>query len=84
MRQSLDIIEKENSKKGLELNGKKAERIAITRNNEFPQINIFIHFNVYSSKGINSNNVLGYISCDGRNNTEMASRIAQANSVFKE
>ena len=71
LRQLLDIIDKESSKKGLELNSKKAEGMAISRNNEFPQINIFIHFNIYSSKGINSNNVLRYISSDGRNNTKM-------------
>ena len=58
------------------MTSKKAEVMVNSRNNECPQINIFIDGN--QPKQRDQFKYLGtLISSDGHNNTEIASRIAQ-------
>ena len=74
LQQLLDIVEEENRKKGLELNSKKTEDMVASRSNECPQISIFINGNKFKPR--DQLKYLGtLISSDGRNNTEIASRI---------
>ena len=83
LQQLIDNAEEESSKKGLELNSKKTEVMVVSRSNECPQINIFINWNKFKQR--DQFKYLGsLIPSDGRNNMEIASRIAQAKSVIRE
>ena len=82
LQQLLDTIEKKNSKNGLGLNSKNTEVMVANRNNECPQINIFINGNKVKQR--DQLKYLGsLISGDGRNNTEIESRIEGAETSFE-
>ena len=82
LQQLLNIVESKSKEKGLELNSKKTEVMVISRKEEPPLINITI-------KGIKLKQrdhfkYLGaLVSSDGRNNTEISARIAQAKMMFQ-
>ena len=77
LQQLLNIVESKSKEKGLELNSKKTEVMVISLKEEPPLLNITI-------KGIKLKQrdhfkYLGaLVSSDGRNNTEISARIAQA------
>ncbi|GFN93708.1 N-acetylserotonin o-methyltransferase-like protein [Plakobranchus ocellatus] len=75
-------FKKESEKKGLELNRKKTEVMVVSRKQELPIINIYI-----KGKRLKQKDQFKYlgslISSDGRNNSEVASRIAQAKTNFQ-
>ncbi|GFN81414.1 protein tssc1-like [Plakobranchus ocellatus] len=78
----LDIVKEESEKKGLELNRKKTEVMVVSRKQELPIINIYIKGTRLKQK--DQFKYLGsLISSDGRNNSEVASRIAQAKTNFQ-
>ena len=82
LQQLLNIVGSKSKKKGLELNSKKTEVMVISRKEEPPLINITIN-------GIKLNQrdhfkYLGaLVSSDGRNNTEISAKIAQAKMMFQ-
>ncbi|GFR77827.1 endonuclease-reverse transcriptase [Elysia marginata] len=78
----LNIVEEESRKKGLELNSKKTEVMVISRKQEPPKCDIFI--NDAKLKQQDKFKYLGTISTsDGRNNNEIAARIAHAKTSFQ-
>ena len=78
----LDIVEEESRKKGLELNKKKTEVMVISRRQLSPEGNISIRGTKLKQR--DQFKYLGtLISSDGRNNTEISSRIAQAKLSFQ-
>ncbi|GFO13624.1 endonuclease-reverse transcriptase [Plakobranchus ocellatus] len=82
LQQLLDIVKEESEKKGLELNRKKTEAMVVSRKQELPIINIYIKGTRLKQK--DQFKYLGsLISSDGRNNSEVASRIAQAKTNFQ-
>ncbi|GFO08467.1 endonuclease-reverse transcriptase [Plakobranchus ocellatus] len=82
LQQLLDIVKEESEKKGLELNRKKTEVMVVSRKQELPIINIYIKGTRLKQK--DQFKYLGsWISSDGRNNSEVASRIAQAKTNFQ-
>ena len=82
LQQLLDIVESKSKEKGLELNSKKKEVMVISRKEEPPLINITI--NGIKLKQRDHFKYLGaLISSDGRNNTEISARIAQAKMTFE-
>ncbi|GFO26694.1 LOW QUALITY PROTEIN: endonuclease-reverse transcriptase [Plakobranchus ocellatus] len=82
LQQLLDIVKEESEKKGLELNRKKTEVMVVSRKQELPIINIYIKGTRLKQK--DQFKYLGsLISSDGRNNSEVASRIAQAKTNFQ-
>ena len=73
-----DIVKQESRKKVLEFHNKKTEVMVFTQNNEGPHINISINGNKFKKR--DHFKYLGtLIPNNGRNNTEIASRKAQAN-----
>ena len=81
LQQLLNIVESKSKEKGLELNSKKTEVMVISRKEEPPLINITI--NGIKLKQRDHFKYLGaLISSDGRNNTEISARIAQAKMTF--
>ena len=82
LQQLLNIVESKSKEKRLELNSKKTEVMVISRKEEPPLINI-------TSNGIKRKQrdhfkYLGaLVSSDGRNNTEISARIAQAKMMFQ-
>ena len=82
LQQLLNIVESKSKEKGLELNSKKTEDMVISRKEEPPLINITI--NGIKLKQRDHFKYLGaLVSGDGRNNTEISARIAQAKMVFQ-
>ncbi|GFO46620.1 endonuclease-reverse transcriptase [Plakobranchus ocellatus] len=82
LQQLLDIVKEESEKKGLELNRKKTEVMVVSRKQELPISNIYIKGTRLKQK--DQFKYLGsLISSDGRNNSEVASRIAQAKTNFQ-
>ena len=82
LQQLLNIVESKSKEKGLELNSKKTEVMVISRKVEPPLINITI--NGIKLKQRDHFKYLGaLISSDGRNNTEISARIAQAKMTFQ-
>ena len=82
LQQLLNILESKSKEKGLELNSKKTEVMVISRKEEPPLINITI--NGIKLKQRDHFKYLGaLISSDGRNNTEISARIAQAKMTFQ-
>ena len=82
LQQLLNIVESKSKEKGLELNSKKTEVMVISRKEEPPLINITI--NGIELKQRDHFKYLGaLISSDGRNNTEIFARIAQAKMTFQ-
>ncbi|GFO36468.1 katanin p60 ATPase-containing subunit a-like 2, partial [Plakobranchus ocellatus] len=82
LQQLLDIVKEESEKKGLELNRKKTEVMVVSRKQELPIINIYIKGTRLKQK--DQFKYLGsLISSDGRNNSEVASRIAQVKTNFQ-
>ena len=82
LQQLLNIVESKSKEKGLELNSKKTEVMVISRKEEPPLINITI--NGIKLKQRDHFKYLGaLISSDGRNNTEISARIAQAKMTFQ-
>ncbi|GFO49904.1 structural maintenance of chromosomes protein [Plakobranchus ocellatus] len=82
LQQLLDIVKEESEKKGLELNRKKTEVMVVSQKQELPIINIYIKGTRLKQK--DQFKYLGsLISSDGRNNSEVASRIAQAKTNFQ-
>ena len=82
LQQLLNIVESKSKEKGLELNSKKTEVMVISRKEEPPLINITI--NSIKLKQRDHFKYLGaFISSDGRNNTEISARIAQAKMTFQ-
>ena len=80
--QLLNIVESKSKEKGLELNSKKTEVMVISRKEEPPLINIT--FNGIKLKQRDHFKYLGaLVSSDGRNNTEISARIAQAKMMFQ-
>ncbi|GFS00757.1 endonuclease-reverse transcriptase [Elysia marginata] len=78
----LNIVEEESRKKGLELNSKKTEVMVINRKQEPPKCDIFI--NDAKLQQQDKFKYLGtIITSDGRNNNEIAARIAQAKTNFQ-
>ncbi|GFS23991.1 endonuclease-reverse transcriptase [Elysia marginata] len=78
----LNIVEEESRKKGLEPNSKKTEVMVISRKQEPPKSDIFI--NDAKLKQRDKFKYLGtIITSDGRNNNEIAARIAQAKTNFQ-
>ena len=83
LQQLLNIVESKSKEKGLELNSKKTEVMVISRKEEPPLINITI--NGIKLKQRDHFKYLGaLISSDGRNNTEISARIAQAKNDVPE
>ena len=77
MQQLLGNVEEEGRKKVLELIGKKTEVMVVSRNNNFPQIHIFL-FSRNELKQRDQFNYLGtLISRDRRNKTEIASIVSK-------
>ena len=77
----LDIVEKESKKKGLELNSKKTEVMVISRKSH-PKCDIYMGETKLKQR--ESFKYLGtLITQDGRNNTEVKSRIVQAKTAFQ-
>ena len=77
LKQLFDVIEKQSIEKRLELNSKNTKVMVVSENNECPQINIFIKGNKVKQR--DQFKYLGTLTAsDGHNNTEIASRIAQA------
>ena len=72
----LDIFEEEIRKKGLKLNSNKTEIMVISRNDECPQINIFINCNKLKQRD-QFKYFATLIAIDTRKYTEIALRIAQ-------
>ena len=82
LQQLLNIVESKSKEKGLELNSKKTEVMVISRKEEPPLINITI--NSIKLKQRDHFKYLGaLVSKDGRNNTEISARIAQAKMTFQ-
>ena len=82
LQQLLNIIESKSKEKGLELNSKKTEVMLISRKEEPSLINITI--NGIKLKQRDLFKYLGaLISSDGRNNTEISARVAQAKMTFQ-
>ena len=82
LQQLLNIVESKSKEKWLELNSKKTEVMVISRKEEPPLINITI--NGIKLKQRDHFKYLGaLISSDGRNNTEISARIAQAKMTFQ-
>ena len=82
LQQLLNIVESKSKEKGLELNSKKTEVMLISRKEEPPLINITI--NGIKLKQRDHFKYLGaLVSSDGRNNTEISARIAQAKMMFQ-
>ena len=82
LQQLLNIVESKSKEKGLELNSKKTEVMVISRKEEPPLINITI--NGIKLKQRDHFKYLGaLISSDGRDNTEISARIAQAKMTFQ-
>ena len=82
LQQLLNIVESKSKEKGLELNSKKTEVIVISRKEEPPLFNITI--NGIKLKQRDHFKYMGaLVSSDGRNNTEISARIAQAKMVFQ-
>ena len=82
LQQLLNIVESKSKEKGLELKSKKTEVMVISRKEEPPLINITI--NGIKLKQRDHFKYLGaLISSDGRNNTEISARIAQAKMTFQ-
>ena len=82
LQQLLNIVESKSKEKGPELNSKKTEVMVISRKEEPPLINITI--NGIKLKQRDHFKYLGaLISSDGRNNTEISARIAQAKMMFQ-
>ena len=80
--QLLNIVESKSKEKGLELNSKKTEVMVISRKEEPPLIDITI--NDIKLKQRDHFKYLGaLVSIDGRNNTEISARIAQAKMTFQ-
>ena len=80
--QLLNIVESKSKEKRLELNSKKTEVMVISRKEEPPLINIMI--NGIKLKQRDYFKYLGaLVSSDGRNNTEISARIAQAKMTFQ-
>ncbi|GFR76316.1 endonuclease-reverse transcriptase [Elysia marginata] len=78
----LNIVEEESRKKGLELNSKKTEGMVISQKQEPPKCDIFI--NDAKLKQQDKFKYLGtIITSDGRNNNEIAARIAHAKTSFQ-
>ncbi|GFO35533.1 RNA-directed DNA polymerase from mobile element jockey [Plakobranchus ocellatus] len=78
----LNIVEQESRKKGLELNSKKTEVMAISRKQEPPKCDIFI--NKVKLKQTEKFKYLGtIISNDGKTNREISARTAQAKINFQ-
>ena len=82
LQQLLNIIESKSKEKGLELNSKKTEVMVISGKEEPSLINITI--NGIKLKQRDLFKYLGaLISSDGRNNTEISARVAQAKMTFQ-
>ena len=77
----VDIINDESEKMGLSLNAKKTETMVISKKTVIPQCKVNVNGSelkqVYKFKYLGA-----YITSDGRCNTEVKSRIAQAKTVF--
>ena len=77
----LNIVDSKSKEKGLELNSKKTEVMVISRKGEPPLI---ITINGIKLKQRDHFKYLGAsVSSDGRNNTEISARIAQAKMMFQ-
>ena len=82
LQQLLNIVESKSEENGSELNSKKTEVMVISRKEEPPLINITI--NGIKLKQRDHFKYLGaLVSSDGRNNTEISARIAQAKMMFQ-
>ena len=82
LQQLLNIVESKSKEKGLELNSKKTEVMVISCKEEPPLINVTI--NGIKLKQRDHFKYLGaLVSSDGRNNTEISARIAQAKMMFQ-
>lgn len=82
LQELLNIVEKESRKKGLELNSKKTEVMVVSRKKEVPVCDIYT--NGTKLKQTQSFVYLGTrITSDGRSDSEIKSRIAQAKSAFQ-
>ncbi|GFR63914.1 endonuclease-reverse transcriptase [Elysia marginata] len=78
----LDIVREEIQKKGLELNSEKTEIMVVSRKETLPNINKYINDTNLQQR--DHFKYLGaLISSDGRDTTEISSRIAQSKTMFK-
>ena len=82
LKQLLNIVESKSKEKGLELNSKKTQVMVISRKEEPPLINININ-GIKLKQGGHFKYLGALISSDGRNNTEISARIAQAKMTFQ-
>ena len=82
LQQLLDIVQGESNKYGFELNRKKTEVLVVSQNIDWQQVSIFINGNKLEQR--DQFKFLGtLLSSDGRNNTEIISRISQAKKNFQ-
>ena len=82
LQQLLNIVESKSKEKGLDLNSKKTEVMVISRKEDSPLINITI--NSIKLKQRDHFKYLGAsVSSDGRKNTKISARIAQAKMIFQ-
>ena len=82
LQQLLTIVASKSKEKGLELNSKKTEVMVISRKEEPPLINITIN-NIKLKQRDHFKYLGALVSSDGRNNTEISARIAQAKMTFR-
>ncbi|GFS12865.1 endonuclease-reverse transcriptase [Elysia marginata] len=78
----LDIVREKSKNRGLEINSKKTEITVVSRKETPPNINIYINDTKLQQR--DQFKYLGaLISSDGRNTSEISSRIAQSKTMFK-
>ncbi|GFS24491.1 endonuclease-reverse transcriptase [Elysia marginata] len=78
----LDVVYSESQKKGLELNSKKTEVMVISRKANSPPVNVTVNKNKLTQRE-NFKYLGTLISSDGRSDTEIQARIAQAKTTFQ-
>ncbi|GFR58388.1 endonuclease-reverse transcriptase [Elysia marginata] len=78
----LDVVYSESQKKGLELNSKKTEGMVISRKANSLPVNVTVNKNKLTQRE-NFKYLGTLISSDGRSDTEIQARIAQAKTTFQ-
>ncbi|GFS18525.1 endonuclease-reverse transcriptase [Elysia marginata] len=78
----LDVVYSESQKKGLELNSKKTEVMVISRKANSLPVNVTVNKNKLTQRE-NFKYLGTLISSDGRSDTEIQARIAQAKTTFQ-
>ncbi|GFS13080.1 endonuclease-reverse transcriptase [Elysia marginata] len=83
LKRLLDIVREESQKRGLQLNSKKTIIMVVSWKETPPNINIYIN-DTKLQQGDQFKYLGALISSDGRDTSEISSRIAQSKTVFKQ